>query len=308
MRAMTVTGADGSPVLTPGEVEAPERDGAELLVKVVAAGVDARDAAVRSGVPGGSFSGIVVEAPYAAHPLQPGTEVFGVSLAPHAPGSYAELVAVSSLSVAKRPATLSHVEAAGAPLASLTAWGMAVETARAHDGQRILVHGGAGGAGHLAVQFAAYFGAHVVATGRGDDLAWLRELGAAVVVDVDETPVEDAIDPVDVVIDLADARGGSRGASGAGALAALRPGGLLVTEGPGWPGMVEDAAAHGARATGYRVAPDGATLAVVARLLESGDVRVYVDEVLDLTDAEVAQRRLAEGGTRGMLVLKVCEG
>ncbi|MFP3380922.1 NADP-dependent oxidoreductase, partial [Bacillus sp. SIMBA_069] len=82
-------------------------------------------------------------------------------------GSYAEYHSVPSLSVVRKPATLSHIEAAAAPLAALTAWGMVVEVAKAHEGQRMLIHAGSGGVGHFAVQFASYFGAHVIATASG---------------------------------------------------------------------------------------------------------------------------------------------
>ena len=112
------------------------------------------------------FSGIVVRSPYESHPLPPGTPVFGMAPFPRSGGSYAEYAVVPSLSVARKPASLSHVEAAGVPLAALTAWGLVVETAHAHEGQRMLIHAGSGGVGHFAVQFAAYFGAHVTATAR----------------------------------------------------------------------------------------------------------------------------------------------
>ena len=110
---------------------------------------------------GYDFSGIVMKSPYESHPFPPGTPVFGMTSFPRSGGSYAEYVVAPSLSVARKPASLSHVEAAGVPLAALTAWGLVVETARAHEGQRILIHAGSGGVGHFAVQIAAYFGAHV---------------------------------------------------------------------------------------------------------------------------------------------------
>ena len=132
---------------------------------------------------GNDFSGVVVEAPYEAHPLQPGTEVYGMGMVPRMSGAYAEYLSVPALSVIRKPSTLSHVEAAGVPLAALTAWGMVVETAKAHEGQRMLIHAGAGGVGHFAVQFAAYFGAHVIATGSQRNASWLRELGASEVID-----------------------------------------------------------------------------------------------------------------------------
>ena len=190
------------------------------------------------------------------------------------------------------------------PLAALTAWGMVVETAKAHEGQRMLIHAGAGGVGHFAVQFAAYFGAHVIATGSTRNVSWLRELGAAEVIDYTTTRFEEVVarrrrrhrpDRQRRRTTPAPAR--SR---------VLRPGGLIVNGPSGsWPTMAEEAAAAGVRATGYRVAPDGSTLAVISRLLESGDVRVYVDQVFDLEDAAEAHRSLEPGHTRGKIVLKV---
>ena len=129
--------------------------------------------------------------PYESHPLPPGTPVFGMVPFPRSGGRYAEYAVVPSLSVARKPSSLSHVEAAGVPLAALTAWGLVVETAHAHEGQRILIHAGSGGVGHFAVQFAAYFGAHVTATGSARNASWLRELGASVVIDYTTTRFEE---------------------------------------------------------------------------------------------------------------------
>ena len=144
----------------------------------------------------------MVRSPYESHPLPPGTPVFGMVPFPRSGGSYAEYAVVPSQSVARKPTSLSHVEAAGVPLAALTAWGLVVETAHAHEGQRMLIHAGSGGVGHFAVQFAAYFGAHVTATGSARNASWLRELGASVVIDHTTTRFEDVIADVDVVIDL----------------------------------------------------------------------------------------------------------
>ena len=214
MRAMTIPGAGGPEVLTLAEVERPVRVSAEVLVRVVAAGVNPIDAKTRAGkggfagiagfpaILGNDFSGVVVEAPYEAHPLQPGAEVYGMTSTPRTGGTYAEYVSVSSMSVIRKPAALSHVEAAAVPLAAMTAWGMVVETAKAHEGQRILIHAGAGGVGHFAVQFAAYFGAHVIATGSERNPSWLRELGASEVIDYAAERFEERVSDVDFVIDL----------------------------------------------------------------------------------------------------------
>ena len=315
---MVIEGTGEPQVLKLAEISRPTRVNAEVLVRVIAAGINPIDAKTRAGsgvagaidswpvVLGYDFSGVVVEAPYEAHPLQPGTEVFGMTTVPRYTGSYAECLAVSSLSVIRKPSTLSHVEAAGVPLAALTAWGMVVDVAKAHEGQRMLIHAGSGGVGHFAVQLASYFGAHVIATGSSRNGSWLRELGATEVIDYSSTRFDEVLTNVDVVIDLI---GNSRDNTGTRSLSVLRPGGLIVTAPSGsWPTLLEEAAAAGVRATMYKVAPDGATLAVIGRLLESGDLQVHVDQVFPLEDAAAAHAALEEGHTRGKIVLRVSEG
>jgi len=289
----------------------------EVLVRVVAAGVSPIDAKTRSGsgvsaaigsfptALGFDFSGVVVKSPYEAHAFPVGTEVFGMAGFPRTGGTYAEYVTVPSLSLARKPASLSHVEAAGVPLAALTAWGLVVETALAHEGQRILIHAGSGGVGHFAVQFASYFGAQVIATGSARNADWLRELGARTVIDHATERFEDQVSAVDVVIDLV---GNVMDDTGTRSLRVLRPGGLLIEVPTGaWPGFHEAATAEGFRATSFKVVPDGGTLATVARLLESGAVQVYVDRVFGLDEAADAHRELERGHTRGKLVLRVSD-
>jgi len=317
MRAMVIH-STGTPLeLVASRVPVPLRVNSEVLVRVLAAGINPIDAKTRSGggvaaaisaypaVLGLDFSGVVVESPFEAHALQPGMEVFGMTSFPRSAGSYAEYVAVSSLSLTRKPASLSHVEAAGVPLAALTAWGMVVDVAKAHEGQRMLIHAGAGGVGHFAVQFARYFGAHVIATGSTRNLGWLGELGASQVIDYTASPFEEGLDKVDAVIDLI---GNVHDNTGTRSLATLRRGGLLVNAPTGsWPTMRADAAAAGIRATGYKVAPDGATLAIIARMLEAGDVRVHLDDVFDLDEAAAAHTKLEAGRTRGKIVLRIGE-
>lgn len=295
-------------------VPAPVMD--EVLIRVVAAGVNPIDAKTRAGggvtpavaaypvVPGFDVSGVVVASPFEAHPLSPGTAVFGMAAVPRTPGAYAEYVVAPSTALARKPSNLSHVEAAGVPLAALTAWQLIVETAHAHEGQRILIHAGAGGVGHFAVQFAAYFGAHVTATASAQNASWLRDLGAHVVVDHVTTRFDEVVGEADAVIDLiGDEDTVTR------SLRVLRPGGLLVVvPSAGWPGFADAAAAAGVRATRFKVVPDGVALSTIARLLESGAVQVYIEEVFELRDAADAHRRLETGRTRGKLVLQVSDG
>ncbi|MEA9986876.1 MULTISPECIES: NADP-dependent oxidoreductase [Subtercola] len=313
MRAAVID-ATGSPeVLHVSTVRLPERINAEVLVKVAAAGVNPLDAKTRAGrgvsaaipsfpyIVGQDFSGIVIESPYEGHPLKPGDEVYGMLSAPRGQGSYAEYVSAPSLQVCKKPGRLSLIEAAAVPVAALTAWGMVVDVAKAHEGQRILIHAAAGGVGHFAVQFAAYFGAYVIATSSPRNASWLRELGAAEIIDYTSTRFEDAVSNVDVVIDLI---GNVHDDTGTRSLQTLRPGGLIVNAPTGsWPTLIPDAHALGLRATTYKVSPDASTLTVISRLINSGDVLVHVDEVFDLADAAEAHRRIEEGHTRGKLVI-----
>jgi NADPH:quinone reductase-like Zn-dependent oxidoreductase len=317
MRAAVIDATGDAAALHLATIATPVPVLSEVLVRVVAAGVNPIDAKTRagSGVSGAltsypatlgfDFSGVVVKAPFEAHPFPAGTEVFGMAAFPRSGGSYAEYVVVPSLSLARKPASLSHVEAAGVPLAALTAWGLVVETALAHEGQRILIHAASGGVGHFAVQFAAYFGAQVIATCSTRNTAWLRELGADVVIDHTKERFEDRAGEVDVVIDLV---GNVHDDTGTRSLRVLRPGGLLVEVPTGaWPGFAGAAAAAGVRATSYKVVPDGGSLATVGRLLESGAVQVYVDEVFDLADAAAAHARIEQGHTRGKLVLSISD-
>jgi NADPH:quinone reductase-like Zn-dependent oxidoreductase len=317
MRAMVMDAPGPADALHAASVPVPSPVLSELLVRVVAAGVNPIDAKTRGGAgvsgaidaypatPGYDFSGVVVKSPYETHPLAPGSAVFGMTSFPRTGGSYAEYVVVPSLSVARKPASLSHVEAAGVPLAALTAWGLVVETAHAHEGQRMLIHAGSGGVGHFAVQFAAYFGAHVTATASAGNAAWLRELGASVVIDYATTRFEEVVGEVDVVIDLV---GNVHDDTGTRSLQVLRPGGLYVIVPTGsWPGYAGAAADAGVRATSYKVIPDGGALAAIARLLESGSVQVYIDQVFDLADAPDAHRAIEAGHTRGKIVLRVSD-
>jgi NADPH:quinone reductase-like Zn-dependent oxidoreductase len=309
MRA-AVLDPTGAPRLA--DVALPQPVGAEVLVRIAAAGIGPLDAEAdaapdasddESAVLGSDFSGTVVAAPYEGFWLQPGDEVFGVSGYPRSGGSFAQYAAVPAANLARKPKRLSHTEAAAVPTAALTAWGVVVDLVHAHEGQRVLIHAAAGGVGHLAVQLAGYFGAQVTATASGANVEWVRWLGADRVLDYHQARFEDEVHGADAVIDLV---GDDALHTGPRSVGVLRPGGLLVTvPGPGWPTLHEDAERAGIRATRYRVTPDSTTLAVLARLLDAGDLRVSVAEVLPLDRIEDAQRLVASGHVRGRVVLQM---
>jgi len=317
MRALVIDRPGSPEELHLADVPVPVPVLDELLVRVVAAGVNPIDAKTRSGkgvsaaitgypvVLGNDFSGVVVRSPYEGFALKPGDEVYGMARVPRTGGTYAEYVAVTALSVTRKPARLSHVEAAALPVAALTAWGMVVEMAAAKPGQRMLVHAGSGGVGHLAIQIAKSFGVHVTATGSTGSLDFLRELGADDVIDYTTTRFEEQVRDLDAVIDLI---GNVHDNTGSRSLGVIRPDGILVNAPTGsWPTMAEEAAAAGIRATGYKVSSDARTLDRISALMDSGAVRVHVDRVFALAEGAAAHHVVETGHTRGKIVLRVTE-
>jgi NADPH:quinone reductase-like Zn-dependent oxidoreductase len=315
MRAIVFDSPGGPDVLRLADVATPVRVGSEVLVKVSAAGINPIDAKTRAGsgvsaaitsyptVLGRDFCGVVVESPYDGHPFKPGDEVYGVSATPRGSGSYAQYVSVPSLQVARKPRRLTPIEAGAVPTAALTAWGLVVDLAKAHEGQRMLIHGAAGGVGHLAVQLAAYFGARVIATASGSNVGWLRELGAEEVIDYTTTRFEDRLSDVDVVIDLV---GNVHDKTGTRSLSVLRHGGLIISVPTGsWPGFAAEAEEAGMRWSGFSVSPDAACLAIISRLIDSGDLHVHISEIYPLEDSCEAHALLERGHTRGKIVLEI---
>lgn len=316
MRAALIDAPGDPEAFRIDEVPLPVTINAEAVVRVHAAGINPIDAKTRSGsgtsaaitgypaILGNDFSGVVVRAPYESSPFPVGTEVYGMCATPRFGGSYAEYVSVPISHLARKPKTLSHTEAAAVPLAALTAWGMVVETAKAREGQRILIHAGSGGVGHFAVQLAAYFGATVIATTSTQNTGFVKSLGAREVIDYSTTRFEEAVSaPVDVVIDLI---GNVHGETGTRSLSVLRPGGLLVNAPTGsWPSVIEDAAEAGVRATRFKVSADGPTLSVLTRLLDAGDLSVSVLREFPFDQVAAAHREIESGHVRGKIVLRV---
>ncbi|MGC4940849.1 NADP-dependent oxidoreductase [Kribbella sp. DT2] len=311
MRAISQDEFGGPEVLRLVELERPEPLPTEVLVRVHAAGVNPVDFKTREGsgmagvlgkppfVLGWDVSGVVEQVGGGVHTLAVGDEVFGMPWFPRAASAYSEYVTAPSRQFARKPANVSHAEAAALPLAGLTAWEILTAAAHVKPGQRVLITAAAGGVGHLAVQFAKQLGAYVVGTASAGKHEWLRGLGADEVIDYHSTAVEDAVAEIDVVVDLI----GSETTS-TQALAVLKPGGQLVAVPSGTSAeLLAKARAAGVHATGFLVEPDGHALGEIARLVEAGDVRVEVEQVFPLTEAAEAHRRMASGRTRGKLVL-----
>ncbi|PRY41428.1 NADP-dependent oxidoreductase [Umezawaea tangerina] len=285
----------------------------EVLVRVHAAGVNPVDWQSRagSGVSGllGDFpvtlgwdvSGVVEEVGFGVTTLEVGDEVYGMPWFPRPAKAYAEYVTAPARQFALKPARASHVQAAAIPLAGLTAWQALVDTAKVQPGQRVLVTAAAGGVGHLAVQFAKHLGAHVVGTASAERDDWLTGLGADEVVDYTSVRFEEVVGDIDVVIDLV---GDAHDRTGTRSARTVRPGGLVVAIPSGVsPELAEVAASLGVRTTPFLVEPDGAGLAAIAALFDTGKFTVEVEEVFDLRQAGEAHSRGEDRRTKGKLVL-----
>jgi NADPH:quinone reductase-like Zn-dependent oxidoreductase len=228
-----------------------------------------------------------------------GDEVFGMPWFPRQAGAYAEYVTAPSRHFAGKPAVLSHEEAGALPLAGLTAWQIVVDTIQLQSGDDVLIHGAAGGVGHLAVQIAEARGANVIATARAEQADWLRELGADQVIDYKAERFEDLVAELDAVIDFA-------GAYGERSLPVLRPGGMLVSVPSGTSqDLLAKAKESRRRATGFLVEPDPVGLAGLSHLIEAGHLQVKIDRVFDLEDAAKAHRFAEASHSGGKIVLRV---
>jgi NADPH:quinone reductase len=316
MRAMVIPEFGGPEVFEERELDRPEPGPGELLVRVVASGTNPVEAKVRSGaipavepptVLGYDASGVVEEVGPGVEEFQPGDEVyftpeiFGTRI-----GSYAEYNTVPAGIVARKPANLSHVEAAAVPLAGGTAYEAVVRRLNVRPGEAVLIHGGAGGVGTFAVQVAKAAGAFVIATAGPDNQGTLSEVGADVAVDYrSQSPAEAALEHtggagVDAVFDTV---GGQLEGSQEATRAFGRLASILPIQGDFTHAYLNNQTLYGVFLTRERQ-----RLVELTRLIEQGKLRPVVDEVLPLAGVSRAHERLDSGHGRGKVVLEVSGG
>lgn len=286
----------------------PECGLGDVLVRVVAAGVNPIDWKLRSGAMahslpktfpfalGSDGAGVVTAVGGTVSGFSAGDEVFFYAEFARG-GSYAEYVAVDASQVARKPRTVSFATAAAMPTPAQAAWTALMETAQLAQGMRVLIHGGAGALGSVAVQLAKLQGAYVIATAGTADLALVQSLGADEVIDYRTQRFQDLVSAMDVVLDT------WGGATQEASWATLRQGGLLVAT--AMPPSAERAAAAGVRAAFVFTPPRGAVLAQLAALVDAGRLRVLVGQEFALADAGLAHRRGESGKARGKMVLHV---
>jgi NADPH:quinone reductase-like Zn-dependent oxidoreductase len=247
-------------------------------------------------IPGHEVAGVVEAAGPAAEGLSAGDEVYGLT-AFRRDGADAEYVAVRAAELAPKPATLTFAEAATVPLSALTAWQALFDQGELQVGQRVLIHGGAGGVGSFAVQLARWRGAHVVATASARDDELVRDLGADKVIDYRAGRFEEAVADIDLVVDTVGGETWER------SWEVLRPGGQLVSIAV--PRPPEREPRDGRRAIWFVVEPNRAQLVEIGGLIDGGHVRPIVSSVLPLARGREAYGPSHHSGGPGKTVLLV---
>jgi len=312
MRHVTYDHFGDADVLQVTDTVVPGPGAGQVLVRVHGAGLNPIDWKTRKGLgfaarqienslpwtPGYDIAGEVVTVGEGVTTLAPGDRVMGMIGFPATGGGYAEYALAGADELAIVPEDLDLVTAGALPLAALTAWQALFEVAGLESGQKVLVHAGAGGVGHYAVQFALARGAHVIATASSGNRDFLAELGVHEVIDYHNSDVAEECYGLDVVLDLVGGDTGKR------SLHCLGEKGVLVTV----PTITADeiisaAETMGLKAHGITVRPDVFHLEEIAELVEDGEVRIHIEQAFPMTEAADAHRLLEAGHVRGKLVL-----
>ena len=289
------------------ELPLPQPATGQLLVRVKAAGAGPWDALIREGksglhqplplILGSELSGIVEAIGADVSGFQAGDEVYGATNEQFT-GADAEYALPSAVMMASKPKTLNFIEAASAPVVTVTAWQMLFDYASVTAGQTALIHGAAGNVGAYAVRMASLAGLHVVATAGSADLDYVRGLGAERVLDYKKERFEEMLSGIDVVLDTVG------GDTQLRSLQVLKLGGMLVSVVSPVPDAVVKR--YGVRSAFFYVDVTTARLNKITELFDSGKLVPDVGTVLPLEQARVAHEML-DGAPhkRGKIVLNV---
>ena len=303
MKAVRIHEFGGPEVLRVEDVPIPQPQGDEVLVKIHAASINPIDYKTRAGMMpslklpmtlGRDFSG-VVESGNALAQISRGTNVFG--LLGRDRGSYAEHVVAKVGEFVPKPAVLDHIQAAAVPLAALTAWQGLFDHGDLKSGQKVLIHGGGGGVGNMAIQLAKAKGAWVATTCSTADLDFVRELGADRAIDYKTQKFEAEVSDIDLVYDLIGGDTQER------SFAVLKRGGALVStlKEPD----KDKAREKDLRVSHYGAVSDASELAEIGRLIDLKKVRPVVARTFKLEDAARAQTFLENEHVQGKAVLTI---
>jgi NADPH:quinone reductase-like Zn-dependent oxidoreductase len=310
MKAVEIHHFGGPEELIYEEAAIPAINPDDVLVRVYASGVNPVDYKVRKGgygsggpsffprILGWDFSGVIEKTGSEVTDWKPGDEVYGRPDIPRN-GTYAEYVAVKAGEIARKPVSIDHKAASGVALSALTAWQGLFDNGQLQPGQRVLIHGAAGGVGTFAVQLAKWKGAYVIGTASGKNVLFLEELGANEVINYEEEDFSEKLTDIDVVFDTLGGKVQEQ------SLKVLKPGGILVST----VGIRDEAAvrAKGLRSASYMAKSLPDQLRQIASLIDAGVVIPVISRIFPLEDAAEAHRVSEEGHTRGKIVLQIRE-
>ena len=318
MKAITLTSFGGPDAFELRDVAKPVPGAGQVLVRVHATSINPLDYQVRRGdyadlvplpaITGHDVSGVVEAVGAGVTNFAAGDEVWYTPQIFDGPGSYAEYHVASESIVGKKPASLSHLEAASLTLVGGTAWEALVVRAALRVGESILVHGGAGGVGHVAIQLATAIGARVFTTVRETNFEFARSLGADVLIDYEKEDYVDAImretggRGVDVVFDTI---GGSTLSRSPDALAQL--GRVVSIVDTAQPQNIIQAWGKNASYHFVFTRQNRGKLDDLSALIERGQLRPHIGAVYSLADIPLAHARLQspDNGLRGKIAIAV---
>jgi len=305
MKAMELKQYGGPEQLSEADVPKPEAKPGQVVVRVFATSYNPLDSKMASGqmrqmfpltfpfLPGSDFSGTVTSLGEGVEGFNVGDEVYGT-----AGGAYAEFLAADAGKIARKPHTLSHVEAASLALVGQTAM-QALERASLKAGQTVLIQGAGGAVGGVAVQLAHHMGARVIAPAPAESRDRLLGYGADEVIDYKATPFESVAKDVDVVLD------GVGGDVQQRSFAVLRPGGILVALSQ--PPSEEEAAQHKVTAVMFPTVSSAASLQALAAKIDAGEVRPFVGRTYPFSEAAQAWTDVSSHHIEGKIVFTVAE-
>jgi NADPH:quinone reductase-like Zn-dependent oxidoreductase len=310
MKAVRLHARGGPGQLVYEEAPPPVLQAGDALVRVHAAAITptelnwAATYSTREGdqrlpaIPCHDVSGVVAAITPGVTDIQVDDQVYGLTDF-WRNGAAATYVAVRAKDLAPKPPSLDHIQAAAVPLSALTAWQALFDHAGLHRGQRLLIHGAAGGVGVYAVQLARWRGAHIIGTALARDIEFLHDLGVDEIIDYTRVRFEERVKSVDVVLDTV---GGETLERSCGV---LRCDGVLVSLVGGI--SAEKAQTCGTRAVFFIVKPSRHQLIEISRLIEVGLVRPLVAAVFPLEQAQQAFEHALSNHTWGKTVLRVAE-
>ncbi|WP_443191655.1 NADP-dependent oxidoreductase [Pseudomonas indica] len=334
MKAFIIDRYDGIDCVRASEMPIPELGEDDVLIRVVAAGVNPLDAKIRSGklkfilpyrlplILGHDVAGEVVGVGARVRQFKLGDEVYARADQDRI-GAFAEFIAIKEEAVAQKPDLLSMEEAASIPIAGLTAWQALVEKAGLKRGQKVLIHAGSGGVGTLAIQLAKHIGATVATTTSTANLDWVKGLGADSVIDYRKDDFETLLRDYDVVLDTLGGKTLEK------SLRVLKPGGKAIgIVGPPDPEFANafglngflrmairlmshrvrrEAQRHGVSYSFLFMRPSGDQLRELRLLIDSGAIRPVVDRIFPFESTKAALAYLEEGHAKGKVVIRVKE-